>query len=203
MNKSKFSLIALIAMGITSYSYAVAPGFYVGGQAGGSNLHNKNQTITVNSASVLATPANTGFGIRFFGGYQYTYFGVETGLTAYARSKYSNSLTVGTPSITTYAWDVVGKGLWVSPVGLGVYGKAGFAVASLGASGSIVGGPSGIKPRPTAGFGVTFDFAQNWVGEVSFSRIFAAGGTTMQNADLAALGITYHFVDEYCGQFLC
>ncbi|OGT45017.1 MAG: hypothetical protein A3E83_05900 [Gammaproteobacteria bacterium RIFCSPHIGHO2_12_FULL_41_20] len=203
MNKLRNLMFAFVAMSGINQSYAIAESFYIGGQAGRSNLHNKTQTITSGSNTELVSASNTGFGGRIFGGYQYTYLGFETGFTYYYPSKYSNSITVGTPSITTTALDFVGKGTWVSPIGLGVYGKAGIAIAFLGQSGSINGGGNSTKVRPTAGVGVSYDFAQTWVADVSWSRIFSAGGTTFQNADLIALGLSYHFVDKYCGQFLC
>ena len=39
------------------------------------------------------------------------------------------------------------------------------------------------------------------VVDVSFNRVMAGG--IAKNVDFYALGLSYHFVDVYCGQFLC
>lgn len=55
--------------------------------------------------------------------------------------------------------------------------------------------------RPTAGIGITYDINQNVQAELTLARVFGGGG--LQPADLVGLGVSYHFVDKYCGQFLC
>ena len=57
------------------------------------------------------------------------------------------------------------------------------------------------KLRLTYGIGASVTLEQNWVIDVSASRITSGSG--LQNADLLAVGFSYHFVDKYCGQFLC
>jgi opacity protein-like surface antigen len=51
------------------------------------------------------------------------------------------------------------------------------------------------------GVGVSYDVTQNWV--VDFAYTTFTGGSGIQGADLMALGVSYHFVDLMCGQFLC
>src|SRR3990167_4272809 len=181
-----------------SRAYAVASGAYVGGQVGSTNLHN---SIIQNDS-----PSNTGFGFRFFMGGQYNqYFAVEGGYTYYAPSKY-NSLTTSngnSAQIQTQALDLAGKGIYPIWEGLGIYGKAGIAAARWSPSGVLNIGERAIKIRPTAAIGASYDLTQTWVGDISWSRIFKAGGSTIQNADLISLGLSYHFVNVYCGQFLC
>jgi hypothetical protein len=39
------------------------------------------------------------------------------------------------------------------------------------------------------------------VSDISFTRV--NGGGNIQTADMIAISFSYHFVDTYCGQFLC
>lgn len=135
------------------------------------------------------------------------------------------------PAINTNAFDFVGKGSLAIPrLGIGVFGKAGVAIVKVGYAGTFTNiynpslsgqttillpdGSSTVVPggfinstktttyfKPTAAVGLSYDLSQNWVVDFTLSRIFGGGG--MQNADLYSLGISYHFVDKYCGQFLC
>lgn len=57
------------------------------------------------------------------------------------------------------------------------------------------------KISPTFSLGGTYDFNQNWQAEVSLTRLFTGG--SVNNMTMFALGLSYHFVNVYCGQFLC
>jgi opacity protein-like surface antigen len=57
------------------------------------------------------------------------------------------------------------------------------------------------KLTPTFTIGASYDLDQSWVVDVSATRLMVSGVISSMN--FYALGISYHFVDKYCGQFLC
>lgn len=57
------------------------------------------------------------------------------------------------------------------------------------------------KWAPAFSLGVTYDFNQSWQMDVSMNRYLVGG--PISSTTLFALGLSYHFVDVYCGQFLC
>lgn len=198
---------------MTVDAHAVEAGMYVGGQIGKTNIHNKGRDVQTGTIppTVFTTPTNTGFGGRVFVGYNFNpYAALEGGFTYYAPSTYKPSITTncGNPQIRESAFDVVGKG--ILPIGsFGAFAKAGVAVIRQSASGTLTStsisncGSEGTTTsvRPTLGVGVSYDLSQNWVVDASISRVM--GTSKIENADLIALGVSYHFVDKYCGQFLC
>lgn len=58
-----------------------------------------------------------------------------------------------------------------------------------------------VKLSPTFSLGVSYDLTSAWQADVSWTRLFTGG--TLKTMDLFAFGLSYHFVDTYCGQFLC
>ncbi len=58
-----------------------------------------------------------------------------------------------------------------------------------------------VKLAPTFAVGASYDLDQSWQLDASWTRYFAGG--SLKGMDLYALGLSYHFVDVYCGQFLC
>lgn len=205
--------VTLLALNVSTLAHAVEAGMYVEAQAGMSNTNNLPINIPTgldDPLTVYTKPSNTGFGGRIAVGYNYNrYVALELGFTHYGNSTYSPSITTqcNDPQIHENALDIVGKGIY--PVGsLGVFAKGGLAVVRLTKAGSLVEGGNcssseGIttSARPIAALGVSYDMTQNWVIDLTFSRIFGNG--SVQNADMAAIGLSYHFVDKYCGQFLC
>jgi hypothetical protein len=57
------------------------------------------------------------------------------------------------------------------------------------------------KIVPTFTIGAGYDFTQNWV--MDFSAMTLLVGGNIKSVTMYALGLSYHFVDRYCGQFLC
>ncbi len=136
-----------------------------------------------------------------------------------------------TPGINVNAFDFVAKGMLpIASSGFGVFGKAGVSILKQGMAGTFtsyyntnigtttVTSPNGLISttyqgsfvkantttaffRPTAAIGAYYDLSQNWQVDFTLSRVFGGGG--LQNTDLYSLGFSYHFVDKYCGQFLC
>lgn len=214
MNKithNQYWLFAVLS-GLIITAHATGAGFYMGGQVGQSNTHNTAEDVHTGGIPpiVNVSPSNTGLGARLFLGYSANpYVGMEGGYTYFAPSTYSipNSSVCGDPSIQEHAFDVVGKGTF--PIkNFGAYMKAGIAFTSSTSSGRLLDPNSSCHSqstqrsiRPTVALGVSYDLTQNWVSDFSWTRI--VGGGTFKNADLIALGISYHFVDARCGQFLC
>ena len=159
------------------------------------------------------TPNKNQFGTRIFVGYQVNqYIGVEGGYTYFSQIGYNNDVngveTCSDPHVQVQTFDVLVKG--IVPIGnLGLYAKAGPVVTYAKTSEALNPEPTGscndstyeTNVRPEFGAGISYDLSQNWVVDVSWSRIMT--GTIVNNIDYYALGITYHFVDKYCGQFLC
>lgn len=54
---------------------------------------------------------------------------------------------------------------------------------------------------PTFTVGAGYDFNQNWVMDLSAMTLLVGGN--VKSVSMYALGLSYHFVDKYCGQFLC
>jgi len=205
--KTLVSFVAsLFASSLLSNAYAVAPGFYMGAMAGPSTNSGSDQQVTVKGVDATGTPKSSQFAGRGYMGYQFLrYAGVEMGATYYSVVKYTTTPDVATPGVGIATVDVVGKGIF--PVGsIGdVYGKLGGAVVYQGTSRLIrpAVGKSRytVKLSPTFSLGVSYDLSQNWVADISWNRIMTGG--MLNTVDFYALGFSYHFVDKYCGQFLC
>ncbi len=57
------------------------------------------------------------------------------------------------------------------------------------------------KLAPAFAIGASYDLNQSWQMDISWTRYFI--GSQVKNMNLYALGLSYHFVDVYCGSFLC
>jgi opacity protein-like surface antigen len=223
--RTKNLLLTALALIISNSVYAVGSGLYFGTNLGVTNLHNKNQTIQFDDIgdTVSSQADNNGFGIRLFLGYNVNpYAAWELGFSHYGSTTYGGIPTfiaANKPSVHEYGFDTEVKG--IMPVSkFGVYGKLGVAYLRKSDSGSLAScKPTDANPfpcsltsslttgtqanafRPLLGIGVSYDLSQNWVADLSGTRVTKGSG--IQSADFFALGISYHVVDEYCGQFLC
>jgi hypothetical protein len=121
--------------------------------------------------------------------------------------------------IKDYGFDLEFKGMLPVGESFNAFIKAGFGYIRQTQSGSLqsCGSTSAPLPcstvtgvntgstsnafRPLIGFGMAYDFSQNWEGDASFTRITKGNG--IQNMDFFGVGFAYHFVADYCGQFLC
>ncbi len=212
-NATRLSTV-IITSGFFTVVHAIAPGFYLGAQAGMTNTNNTTQTVQTGVASPATqsvSPTNTGIGERFFMGVGINkYAAAELGYTHYAPSTYKTtpSEIVNTPAIRQNGIDITGKAMY--PIqNFAVFGKLGAMMMYKSYSGSL----QPISPteerlratnnfRPLVGIGTNYAITQNWVAELSFTRVLK-GGSGFQNADFTSLGLSYHFVDQFCGQFLC
>lgn len=211
--KNRFYLAILTAAVASTVQAAPDAGFYYGGQVGASNTHNVARDVETGGTPpvVNVTPKNTGLGARLYVGYSGNqYIGGELGWTYYAPSTYDTGVSPScdNSSIRENAVDLVAKGTF--PIQkFGLFGKAGVALANINMSGrltndtldSCASTQSSTSVRPVIGIGASYDLTQNWIADLTWSRI--VGGGDMKNADLIAIGISYHFVDAKCGQFLC
>lgn len=176
------------------------------------------------STTPSISPSNSGYGGRLYVGYNLNkYFAMEMGFAHYGASTYKVGMPnppiiggnpISNPTVRTNAFDIVGKGtmqIWV----VGAFLKLGIAMARQSSSGSLLTTYQPTPPppqilvaagtvntvRPTGAVGINWDITPNWVADLTYSRIF--GGSGFQSADMISLGVSYHFVDIYCGQFLC
>ena len=192
--------------------FAIASGFYIGAMGGTATNQATPQNAQLgNNSTVIVKPKSTQYGARGFVGYKFnSYTGMEAGVTYFSAIQYSGSAAACTsPQSRIVGGDVVGVG--TLPIGnFGVFAKAGVAIINIFTSGAFytpapgntcAGSQNNLRYRGTASIGASYDFNQTWVADISANRIMVAG--IIGNVDFYALGISYHFVDLYCGQFLC
>lgn len=204
--------LAMMISSIMPLAYGTSAGSYIGFLVGESNTHNKMENVqlgTTPETSVPVDPTNTGMAGGFIVGYGFNPYGAfEFGYTHFANSTYAKppgSQLSHDSVIITNGIDIAIKGS-IPLKSLSIFGKVGLAYLSASSSGSLAPvGSSGVSDsnalRPMYGLGVGYDLTQNWV--VDFSYTTSTGGGGVPEADLIALGVSYHFVDLMCGQFLC
>lgn len=188
--------------------------FYMGAMTGPATNGGKNKTAQVKGSTlrVPAKPRSNQWGTRVFMGYKVNPYGaVEGGFTYYSDVDFNtgNFQTCTSANDRVRAFDLVGKGsLPVSAFEL--FFKAGAAAIYETTSGSLnsatkTGGCGNsknvVKYHPTLSVGAGYDLSQSWVADVSWNRLIVGGAVNYM--DFFALGISYHFVNKYCGQFLC
>lgn len=205
--------LAVIAGGFVANADAVAPGFYLGLMGGPATNSGGTQQAQVQGSATTTpvTPKSKQFGSRLFMGYKINqYADIEGGLDYFSSVSYDTKSveTCSGATVRVRGLDVMGKG--EVPVGaFSLYGKAGAALIYQSASGALTPDLSSECGRttysnkfvPTVAIGAGYDLSQNWVADISLTRLMV--GNQLSNVDLFALGISYHFVDVYCGQFLC
>jgi hypothetical protein len=57
------------------------------------------------------------------------------------------------------------------------------------------------KIAPLISIGASWSLDQSWVADVTLTSLPV--GSVIKNITWISVGISYHFVDRYCGQFLC
>jgi len=193
-------------------AYAVAPGFYMGIMTGpATNTGGTLYVQTMNNHLTAATPKSTQWGTELFLGNKLNkYASIEGSLVSFGGVQYDtkNVPTCSSTQVRIKALSVVGKGD-ISVGSFDVYGKGGASVLYQTFSGDInanLSQPCGksvytTKIRPTFSIGASYDLTQSWVVDFSYNTWLTNGPSN--NAILYGLGISYHFVSQYCGQFLC
>lgn len=188
---------------------------------------------TASSPTANTSPASaksSQFGSRLYIGYKFNpYAGFEGGFVYFSGIDYIIRNSTATPSAGTTARvraiDLVGKLDYSYNNTWGVFAKAGVALAYTTTPGGLnitnyrvkpaptKSNPAGVKIfnngsntynsklAPTFALGVSYDIDPSWQMDLSWTRYLVGGATG--NMNLFALGLSYHFVDRYCGQFLC
>lgn len=215
-----FTSVAMMGLGV---SYAGQTGMYFGGQIGQARMDSSSQNASsVNSVTGAVTPIsitpkkNTGMAGRLFLGYQISkYAAMETGFGIFSSVDFKpDTAFLVKPSVSSSVLDFAGKAILPVQDQFELYAKLGAAYTMVKASGfnptaTVSSGIVTIKSsserenkmRPEIGIGATYYFNPNWSLDASATRIMAK--SYVKNLDLFAVGISYHLVDHYCGQFLC
>ncbi|HSW70430.1 MAG TPA: outer membrane beta-barrel protein [Gammaproteobacteria bacterium] len=184
-------------------------GNYFGLQLGTSNIHAQNEYLPNSQGDlVLTRPSRKGFGTRVFWGYQFiNYLGLEGGYAYYTPATY-NIQNGNSPELRLQAFDILGKGVLPLFWGISAFAKAGAAIVFYNLGGllspnpqSAHDGSNGVTVRPEFGLGLGYAFASNWTVDISANRI--TQGSQVPKTDYFAIGLSYHAVDLFCGQFLC
>ena len=178
----------------------------------------------------VANPKSSQFGSRLFLGYKFNpYAGFEGGFTYFSGIDYAlkdPSLTsAGGTTARVRLIDFMGKLDYSYNNTLGFYGKAGVAATYTTTPGGLnvtnyrsVPAPTKADPSavkiftsgsntytvklsPTFALGISYDIDPSWQMDVSANRVLVGG--PIGSMTMYALGLSYHFVDRYCGQFLC
>lgn len=215
MQKRMFSQLALVAAlsCAIANAYAVAPGLYVGLAAGpATNGAGEQQAqLDASPGTTLAKPKASQFGTRLMIGYKINqYVGSEFGLNYFSTIRYDTAGvdTCSSTNARVQNFDIMIKGN-IPLRQFEVFGKAGVAAAYQTVSGDLTPdltascgeSKNTVKIVPTIALGAGYDLSQNWVADFSWTRVMVGG--TISTIDFYGLGIAYHFVDVYCGQFLC
>ena len=214
--------LTLTGLILATNAHAILPGFYMGLMFGpGNNNAAVAQAQTESSTEIPPVPPFTvpaypkaqQFGSRIFMGYKMNvYAGFEFGLTYFSGIRYDthNVSTCGSVNSRVRDFDFVFRGS-VPFYCAEIFGKAGAALAYQTNSGGL--NPNLTKPGqcgqssylnkvvPTYSFGLAYELSQNWVADVSYNNVQVGGKIGAMT--YYAFGLSYHFVDEYCGQFLC
>lgn len=207
----KHVVITVLASTFAVNTYAVAPGLYLGlafGPATNDADSLMAMTASGNPPYTIADPKSQQFGSSLNIGYKFnTWAAFEGGLYYFNGIGY-DSHGIDTCSGTTqrvrslYLDGKIDYTFWNT---VGVFGKAGVAVTYLATSGAF-NPPTctnvyNNKFTPTYSLGVSYDINQSWVAELSWNQISVGG--FINNVSFYGFGLAYHFVDRYCGQFLC
>jgi opacity protein-like surface antigen len=202
---------SLIALSIAGGAQATESGFYFGTMLGQTNLHSPTQTAVVPNTAITIgplTPQKTGIGLRLFMGGNYSrYVAMETGYTYYQAVTYKSDGFTNSLRTKLNSLDLLGKLMYpISTTGIGIFGKFGIAYVNARTTGKVNGfaikSETSSTVRPVLGIGASYDLTQRWVMDLSYTRLMYKT-SYVKNPDMIALGISYHIVDEMCGQFLC
>tara|TARA_R110000868_G_scaffold213004_1_gene462900 strand:+ start:2553 stop:3194 length:642 start_codon:yes stop_codon:yes gene_type:complete len=210
--KFKFAQIALLVLttSLSLSSAAAEPGFLVGLMLGpGRTAKPKDDTTTT------STNSRSQIGARLYIGYQFNnYTGIESGLTYFSTvNKQDSEGDEPKPSgnKSRGSFDITAKGMVPMTPYFDLFGKLGMAATNSSKTGAINSNIDGTCNQtignvtfcPTASIGLSYNINQSVVADLSANRIIFSGSSSVKYQDFYAIGISYHIVDVYCGQFLC
>lgn len=205
--------LALISLSLCYVNaYATAPGFYIGIGLGPATNDGKNTKLYTQpkpppGTGVPSSPRSKQFASNFFMGYQMNRFAAfEGGVTFFNNVNFEPKSGASEPTATARVrtLNLLLKGILPFGTIFDVYAKGGVAITYLTTSGALNwNGKStrNLMYRPQISFGASYSINQSWVADISLTRIMV--GSVVNNMTYAAISLSYHFVDRYCGQFLC
>lgn len=201
-----------LTVGFVGPTYAVGNGFYLGIMSGPASNGGSTMQVQTGPGTTTTGKANKKqWASRVFMGNRIGRFGgIEGGLDYFTGIKYETNVpTCHGAQSRIRGFDLLGT-LNV-PMGntFEVFGKGGVALLYQNNSGDLnpdLSKPCGkskhaTKFRPMFAVGASVALTPSWIADVSFNSMLV--GKPIKNASFVALGIAYHFVDRYCGQFLC
>lgn len=224
-------MVLAVSAGLLSLNAAaVAPGLYIGlmmGPATNGGKTTQMQVLPLPTAGSPtanvgnANPKSTQFGSRLYLGYKFNqYAAFEGGFTYFSGINYVLTNPALTPAAGRTARvrgiDLMGKLDYSYNNTVGLFGKGGVVAnytttpGALNITNYTVQGTKVIttgsntystKLSPVFAIGISYDIDQSWQADLSWTRYFVSG--PFSSMDFYALGLSYHLVDRYCGQFLC
>jgi len=180
---------------VSTANATVAPSWYLGLQLGWTDTNYSANDLGLSSASI----DSDGFGGRVYAGYQHNEnFAFELGYTYFSKTDADNipvfidEEPAGTTDgdVKQYAIDATFKPIFPLTYGLAVYGRLGVAYVSPDESSAI---PKSLDSEFNVlyGAGISYDILPNLVADFSYTRINGSGD--IQDTEMAAIGIQYHF----------
>ncbi|MDR3478055.1 MAG: outer membrane beta-barrel protein [Gammaproteobacteria bacterium] len=178
----------------------------------GTPFYPAGQYQVFNATSVRPN-SSTGVGERLFMGFRINpYSAFEFGYTHYAAVTYKvpagTQVPLNNPGMRSNTLDM--EGVFIYPVSkIAVFAKLGLAAVRVSNSGSLQppikqgNGGTTVTVRPLVGVGVSLDVTQQWVVDFTYTIIPGGSSNTIKNASFGGIGVSYHFTDKLCGQFLC
>lgn len=214
----------LTVIGMAVHANAMGNGFYMGLMFGPATNNAPSLQAQVPEPPLLpngkihttiANPRHNQFASSFYMGNQFNrYAAIEGGFTFFSSINYDTRDVQTFGGTTQRVRDIylVGKGIFpISETGFSIYGKLGIAASYLTTGGALnptykppkLSGSTIYKNKysPTFGIGASYDINQSWQTELSYNSVQV--GDNIGSVSFFAIGLSYHFTDKYCGQFLC
>lgn len=211
---TKISAAALCLVAISG-AYAAKEGGYVGAGSGTSKILTPKQQL-FNPVIGDASYKQGGVGGRVFAGYNFNQtFGIEAGVSRYAKSTYKGSSLGNLNSSIEYsmnAIDLVGKAYLPLNNGINLYAlggvarvsskvnyKNGFVPLVNGMNAPKNGEKTYNKLRPIYGVGASYDIPQsNFTTNLEYSHIQGSGNvktsaSAIPSANMLTLNVAYNF----------
>lgn len=234
MRVSSKAIIFLFSLGWLLNSFATTKGPYLGAQVGWGYVHqgtfisyHLNRLIQKNYKYISLSPMDilqrdTGLAERVFAGYQVNnYFALEMGYYHFApiqvNTRLNGNITVlerfgidipikisSKTSVSTYAVDLVAKGILPVTQCFSVYGKLGLAYLNSNGSAKVSASfplgevklsttPSVNLVYPAFGVGMNYDLSKNASVDFSWNHIQKIHPCPYPNIDFISAGVIYHF----------
>jgi OOP family OmpA-OmpF porin len=159
-------------------------GWYVGGGIGQSKI---DVDITGTAPGTTVDDKDTSF--RIFGGYQINrHFGVELGYSQLGEVS-GNEPGLGSFTVESKAWDLVGVGILPVADKFSLVGKIGVYKADSDLSDSSASA-SDSNSDLTYGVGVQYDFSRNLGLRAEWQQYKKVGGDNIGESDVDVMGIS-------------